>query len=88
MIMCLCPATVKNEFAWGARRPFGTDSPPCPPRGLRPRPRRRRTIAGGFGEAGVVGKVQVPKSPKGEASGVGVAGGGPKGEANPLRVPM
>jgi hypothetical protein len=36
----------------------------------------------------VVGKVQVPKSPKGEASGDEVAGGGPKGVANPLRVPM
>jgi len=32
--------------AWGARRPFGTDSPPCPPCALRARPRRRRTIAG------------------------------------------
>ena len=38
--------------------------------------------------AGVVGKVQVPKSPKGEASGEAVAGGGPKGKANPLRVPI
>jgi hypothetical protein len=36
----------------------------------------------------VVGRVQVPKSPQGEASGAGVAGGGPKGEANPLRVPI
>ena len=36
----------------------------------------------------MVGKVQVPKSPKGEASVEVVAGGGPKGEANPPRVPM
>ena len=35
--------------AWGARRPFGTDSLPCPPRALRARPRRRRTIAGRHG---------------------------------------
>jgi hypothetical protein len=39
------------------------------------RPSRRRTIAGGVGEA--------ERSERG-----GVAGGGPKGRANPLRVPM
>jgi hypothetical protein len=46
---------------------------------------RRSQSAGGCGEAeregasvasGCVAKVQVPKSPKGEASGVGVVGGG------------
>jgi len=56
-----------------------------------------RTIAGGLARpsararaqrAGVVGKVQVPKSPKGEANGEVVAGGGPKGEADSSRVPM
>jgi hypothetical protein len=36
----------------------------------------------------VVGKVQVPKSPKGEASGEAVAGAGPKGGATPFRVPI
>ena len=35
--------------AWEARRPLGTDSPPCPPRALRARPRWRRTIAGRHG---------------------------------------
>jgi len=39
--------------------------------------------------AGVVGKGQVPKSPKGEASGEEEAGGGgPRGGANPPRVPI
>jgi hypothetical protein len=71
------PLGVPMLIAWGARRL-------CQRRAW-------RTIAGGLARpsararakrAGVVGKVQVPKSPQGEASGVGVAGGGPKGEAN------
>jgi hypothetical protein len=84
-------------IAWGARRPSGRTAHPAHPARFRARPRRRRTIAGGVARpsararaqrAGVVGRVQVPKSPQGEASGAGVAGGGPKGEANPLRVPI
>jgi len=83
-------------LAWGARRlcplrGLRDDPPPCPPRALRARPRRRRTIAGGHGEAeregasvasgcGGEGAGQVPKSPKGEASGEAVAGGGRRAE--------
>jgi hypothetical protein len=66
--------------AWGARRL-------C----------RRRTIAGGFGEAeregaseasGCGGEGAGPEVPEGGSERGEVAGGGPKGEANPLRVPM
>ena len=83
--------------AWGARRPFGTDSPPCPPRALCARPRRRRTIAGGFGEAeregasvasGCGGEGAGPEVPEGGSERGGGGRGGPKGRANPLRVPI
>ena len=50
--------------------------PPCPPRALRARPRRRRTIAGRVWRG------------RAKRAGKEVAGGGPKGEANPFRVPI
>jgi hypothetical protein len=73
------------------------DPPPCPPRALRARPRRRRTIAGGNGEAeregasaasGCGGEGAGPEVPEGGSERGVVAGGGPKGGANPLRVPI
>ena len=74
---------------------FGTTRHPAHPRASRapspaaPREGLARPSARARAQrAGVVGKVQVPKSPKGEASGEVVAGGGPKGEANPPRVPI
>jgi hypothetical protein len=91
------PAPNPSFLAWEARRPFGTDSPPCPPCALRAHPRRRRTIAGGFGEAeregasaasGCGGEGAGPEVPEGGSERGVVAGGGPKGKANPFRVPM
>ena len=61
------------------------------------RPAGLRTIAGGFGEAeregasvasGCGGEGAGPEVPEGGSERGVVAGGGPKGEANPLRVPI
>jgi RimJ/RimL family protein N-acetyltransferase len=88
--------------AWGDRRlplrGLRDGPPPCPPRALRARPcRRRRTIAGGDGEAerggasaasGCGGEGAGPEVPEGGSERGGGGGWGPKGGANPPRVPM
>jgi hypothetical protein len=78
---------------------FGTDSPPCPPRALRARPRRPPEPERPLRGLGPTHPAPPPRALRArpsreglarpsEASGEEAAGGGPKGEANPFRVPI
>jgi hypothetical protein len=81
--------------------PDGARAPPSGARAYTPHPcptrASRAPVAGGVGEAeredasvarGWGGEGADPEVPEGEASGEEAAGGGPRGGANPPRVPI